>query len=89
MESDDRARPEFRFTEATLTRLLQKAMKVSQQGTAKFYAAVCSSLHHPDEDIWIGEKREDRREALRDAVLHNKKYNHHAGVVGRFNLSDD
>jgi hypothetical protein len=45
------------------------------------WCAVCTSHEHPDGKAWRGAKRSNRREAILDAVGHNKTYTHHAQVL--------
>jgi hypothetical protein len=45
------------------------------------WIAVCSSVNHPNGATWQGAKRSNRREAIKDAVSHNKEFVHHAEVI--------
>lgn len=44
--------------------------------------AYCSSTQHPTSSVWNGPKHSSRREAVKDAVDHNRVFAHHAQVLG-------
>jgi len=66
---------------APIKTAMSKAGKAEDK---KFWVAFCNSHGHPDSNTWMGSKRSDRREARKDAIEHNKKYKHQAGVLGPF-----
>jgi len=45
------------------------------------WMAVCRNTSHPNGATWQGAKRSNRREAIKDAVNHDKEFAHHAEVI--------
>ncbi len=81
--SDEKSRKvQFEFTESSLTEFVNQALKLSQPPQGKFWFAACARTDHTSGKTWAGKKRSDRREAIKDAIEHNGKFNHNAGVVG-------
>ncbi len=72
----------FQFSETSLTEFVTEAIRLHQAVPGSYFFAACASLAHADAKAWTGAKRKDRREAIKDAIEHNRQFNHQAGVLG-------
>lgn len=74
----------FEFTEENLTEFINNILRIHQSPQARFWIAVCPLKEHENNATWLGTKRSDRRQAIKDAIDHNATTGHHVGVLGPF-----
>ena len=72
----------FEFTEENLTEFINNILRIHQTPQARFWIAACPSREHDNNATWLGTKRSDRRQAIKDAIDHNAATGHHVGVLG-------
>ncbi len=85
MNGMEREKLIFELNEESLTHIIKEVCRLHQIPAGSFWVAVCHRPDHPDNKPYIGKKRSDRKEAIKDAIEHNRQYvGHHAGVIGQF-----
>ncbi|TKJ39946.1 hypothetical protein CEE37_09420 [candidate division LCP-89 bacterium B3_LCP] len=81
---DQRENATFEFTEKSLTKLIKHAIETHQKPQKRYFFAVCLNHAHQDGNAWMGTKRSDRRDAIRDAIDHHNQTTHHVAILGPF-----
>jgi len=72
----------FEFTDSSLTDFINQLVKMHGHPEIDFWIAVCTSKDHDQNQPWLGTKRSERRQAIRDAIEHKQTTGHRAGVIG-------
>ncbi len=72
----------YEFSEENLTNFINNILRIHQTPQARFWIAACPSREHENNSTWLGTKRSDRRQAIKDAIDHNAATGHHLGVLG-------
>ncbi|MBU0520160.1 hypothetical protein KJ564_14630, partial [bacterium] len=70
------------FTEESLTDFANRLLNLHSHPQIKFWIAVCASKDHDEQATWLGTKRSERRQAIRDAIEHKQVTGHRVGVIG-------